>query len=481
MILAFRTFALRQFVGDKWSMSIRRLLFIVVCFLLGATHNAMGQSSVYGYGPYVNSVPLPVENGYVDAVNGNLHLEIPITAIAERGHVPFVAKFEYDSHIWQQVAPTGPISWQPTNIPNSNGGWRYVSPASGQMSHITDLGSCSDRLLGDLPYSEYYGFTWTAPDGRQIPFAGVTHRGNKCIVALTSFDSIASDASGYHIYVTNYVGATIYAPDGTQVYPTIKDTNGNFYSGDGNGNLVDTLGRTPVTVTTGTNQIFYDVLNSQNHTSRFTVNTTSISAKTAFGQSNVTECTTSCTLTVISSIGLPDGTSYSFKYDCDTSTNSSCGSTSGHSSYYGVLTSMTLPTGAVITYTHTNFKDASNNQYLWVTSRASSGTWNYTPQTCGTTCQKYTVAQPSGDQELYQFTLYGYSMWNTTASFYSGSATLLESVQTDYTTTAPIQAIRVTTTVPSAGGVSLSKKTEITYDTSKLGNVMNQNQWQFYS
>jgi RHS repeat-associated protein len=490
MILAFRANELpaSQSVGEKWWVSVCRLLFLAACLVLGTTQTTTAQTSVYGYGPYVNSVPLPVENGFVDAVNGNLHLEIPITTLPERGSVPFVAKFEYDSHIWQQVAPTGPISWQPTNIPNSNGGWRYVSPASGQTSHITDLGSCNDPLLGDLPYTEYYGFTWIAPDGRKIGFSGGTHRGNSCIGALSSFDRIASDGSGYHIYVTSYTATTVYAPDGTEVFPRVTDTNGNYYSADGSGNVIDTLGRTAVLVTTGTNQIFYDVLNSQNHTSRFTVNTTSISAKTAFGQSGVTECTTSCTITVVSSIGLPDGTSYSFKYDCDSATNSACGSASGHSSYYGVLTSMTLPTGAIITYAHTNFKDASNNQYLWVTSRVSGGTWSYTPQTyttgCATSCQQYTVAQPSTDQELYQFTLYGSAMWNTNASLYSGSigsGTLLESAQTDYTTTLPIQAIRVTTTMPSAGGVSLKKKTEITYDTSNLGNVMNQNQWQFYS
>jgi hypothetical protein len=101
MILAFRTFALRQFVGDKWSMSIRRLLFIVVCFLLGATHNAMGQSSVYGYGPYVNSVPLPVENGYVDAVNGNLHLEIPITAAGCAYRPDKLAANQYSKLKWR--------------------------------------------------------------------------------------------------------------------------------------------------------------------------------------------------------------------------------------------------------------------------------------------------------------------------------------------------------------------------------------------
>ena len=179
MILACYThkFPACQSFGERWPMFMWRLSFLLACLILGTAQTANAQDSVYSYGLNVDSVPLPVENGYVDALNGNLHLEIPITALQERGRVPFVAKFEYDSHIWQQVAPVGPVLWQPTNIPNSNGGWRYVSPASGQVSFTTDYGSCGSL---DLPYTDYYGFVWTAPDGRQIPFSIATHRSNSC-------------------------------------------------------------------------------------------------------------------------------------------------------------------------------------------------------------------------------------------------------------------------------------------------------------
>jgi len=90
--------------------------------------------------------------------------------------------------------------------------------------------------------------------------------------------------------VTNYTTVSaIYAPDGTQVYPSVKDTNGNYFSTDPNGNVIDTLGRTPITKTTNGNTITYAALNSQGQTSNYVVTTTSISVSTAFNQAGVTD------------------------------------------------------------------------------------------------------------------------------------------------------------------------------------------------
>lgn len=93
------------------------------------------------------------------------------------------------------------------------------------------------------------------------------------------------DSSGFHMYVTNYTSATIFAKDGTQVYPSYKDTNGNFFTSDGNGNVIDTLNRTPVTKTVNGSSTYYDVLNSQGSTSRYTVTTATVNVNTNFGQS----------------------------------------------------------------------------------------------------------------------------------------------------------------------------------------------------
>jgi hypothetical protein len=255
-------------------------------------------------------------------------------------------------------------------------------------------------------YYEYYDFIWTAPDGTQHSFSTIdlihdTTTGNLCGGSTPNGDAFADDASGYHMYVTNYTSAAVYAPDGTQVFPTVKDTNGNFFSRDGNGNAIDALGRTPVTyIANGTGctaSYCYNILNSQGSTSQIKVTTQTISVNTNFGQAGLTEY--SGTITVIQSIQLPDGTSYQFSYDFGTSP--------GH---YGELIGVTLPTGGQITYGYTNFTDLFANHNMWVTSRASGGgTWNYTPSVI-TSCPAWWFLVPAAghrcEAERRQYRLY---------------------------------------------------------------------------
>ena len=459
---------------------------IALFFTLPKSVAAQGYFYQYGNQPWTS--PIPVPGGYMDAANGNLHIEIPIASIAERGHVPFLAKLVYDSHIWTRVLVNQSYTWQPVNVggqPAAWGGWRLVTSVGtgGGVNYLTSSGVCYTRV-GNINVPHYYTtygpFSWMAPDGHLVPFGGLqTNRGNTCMTASPSFDSIATDASGYHIYVTNYTSAVVYAPDGTQVFPNVKDTNGNFYSApNSNGDVTDTRGQMPITTTINGTTITYQVQSSQASPYTITVTTESIPVNTLFGQSGVTECSTNCTVTVVQSIALPDGQSYQFGYDQ--------GATGTH---FGTLTSMTLPTGGAVDYSHSIFQDAYGNRYLYLEScTAGGGNWSYVPNviaTCGTTCsQKVTVTQPSTDQELYTFTMYNGAMWNTQAASYNGSvssANLLQSTTTGYNTSYPpfIQPISYVTTVPVASG-NLTKQVTLTYDTNNFGNVVNRNEWNFY-
>ncbi|HTV57679.1 MAG TPA: RHS repeat-associated core domain-containing protein [Verrucomicrobiae bacterium] len=462
------------------------MLIVGMIGSLATARPSVAQSYLYGFGSYPWSVPLPVPDGYVDAANGNLHVDIPLVSMPERGRIPFLAKLSYDSHIWQQVSSSGGSSWQPTNVPALPtvwGGWRLITTAGtgSGVTYTIGSGVCYTRDGNlNLPhvYLIYEDFQWTAPDGHSIPFGAVTIQagsGNPCETNEPSSGGIARDASGYHISVTNYTSAIVYAPDGTQIYPNVKDTNGNYYSApDSSGDVTDTLGRTPITTTTNGSTITYAVSNSAGGSYDIVVTTESIPVNTAFGQSGVTEY--SGNITVIQSIALPDGSSYQFAYDQ--------GSTGAH---YGYLKSITLPTGGAVTFNQENFKDAYGNQNLYVTSvSAAGGTWSYSPQvlsSCGTTCSEAaTVTQPSGDQEIYDLTMYSGEMWLTLSSFYSGSSTLLTSTAITYNTSDPpyIQPINYTTTVPIPGGNLKSQKT-ITWDTTNLGNVTTISEWRFYS
>src|SRR5882672_3935072 len=100
------------------------LATLLIAGLLG-TNNALAQAYLTAISGPAFSAPAPVEKGFVNLANGNLHIEIPLAAAPQRGKRGFAASLVYDSRIWQAI--TYPSrSWQPTNIPSSQGGWRLV-------------------------------------------------------------------------------------------------------------------------------------------------------------------------------------------------------------------------------------------------------------------------------------------------------------------------------------------------------------------
>ncbi len=286
--------------------------------------------------------------------------------------------------------------------------------------------------------------------------------------------------------VTSYTTATVTASDGTQVYPNLMDTNGNYFSTDGSGNIKDTLGRSPVTKTTNGSQTTYGVLNSQNARSNFVVTTQNISVSTSF--SGGTEY--SGTITVIQSVQLPDGTTYQFSYDS--------GTTPGH---YGLLTGITLPTLGQVTFGHTNFTDPIGKINRWVSSYGTgSGTRSFTPQVLTpcpsgfTTCQQVTVTKPSSDNVVYTFGLNN-GAWMSQAQYYSGAvspANLLKTINQTWNTSNPcpipgctgsayIQKVSTTTTLPVPGGSSISSMVQSTYGSIYSSNVTAFQEWKFYT
>jgi RHS repeat-associated protein len=326
-----------------------------------------------------------------------------------------------------------------------------------------------------------YTFLWSDPLGVLRSFPVLTESDPSLCDAGNNptGNAYADDGSGYQMFVINYTQVTaIYAPDGTQVYPSFKDTNGNYFSQDGSGNLIDPVGRTPVTVTSNcnghSNQTCYNVLNSRGTRSTYTVTTETISVNTAFGQSGVTEYSGS--ITVIQSIQFPDNTTYQFTYDS--------GTTAGH---YGELTSMTLPTGGQVTYGYTNFQDSYGNKNLWVNSRTSGGgTWSYTPQvigSCPSVCrQQVIISKPSGDNSLYSHALQNNGAWVDLILYYNGAVSPSNQIASlsntrDYSQSGAL-ITKTITTLPTPGGNSISSQSTFTYAN---GFVTSIKAWKFYA
>src|SRR6267142_1997149 len=104
-----------------------RILLFVLLLLFAAT-SLTAQNYVYDAGKPVYTTAEPVEMGFINLGNGNLHLEIPLTSSPQRGDRQFSAALVYDSRIWTPLS-----TWSPTNVKAADqtnpswGGWRLIT------------------------------------------------------------------------------------------------------------------------------------------------------------------------------------------------------------------------------------------------------------------------------------------------------------------------------------------------------------------
>jgi RHS repeat-associated protein len=460
-----------------------------------------------------SSLPYPAEMGMVDAANGNLHLEIPLGSYPQRGMGgSLVPKLVYDSHIW--IVPPGDgtsYAWLPIDqlFGRAFGSWGLDDGAATYLYRPFVFNCNEDWMLWSDSGAQHY---FSVPGGACSGYSGGT--------------AWAADSSGFLLTVPAWPGPqagynSVSAPDGTTVYypyydSLTEDSNGNIFSFAeyiGSDELPqtslvkDTLGRTVVNAITSGNSTTLQVMNSQGGASNYVVTTAAIPVSTNFGESGVTECNNDCTVTVITSIGLPDGSGYSFSYDCYDSGISACNSPSGQSGYYGTLTGMSLPSGATISYSYETFTDGRGAVGRWLTSKNSTtgAAWAYTPVANGDTGLTVTIAKPDGSKDVGSFTIDpAGSVWPTEIQTYDiDGATLLSTVSNtwDFSVSCelaecqyewfvgllngqivnPHQDIRqlsTTTTLPVPGG-SLTKKTTYAYDSPQTGNVIAAEEWKY--
>ncbi|HEX9272995.1 MAG TPA: RHS repeat-associated core domain-containing protein [Candidatus Binatia bacterium] len=202
---------------------------------------------------------------------------------------------------------------------------------------------------------------------------------------------------------------------------------------------------------------------------------------------------------VMRSLSLPDGSTYYFTYDCDSSTgNTACSSPHSQTYYYGELTSVTLPSGGVVRYTYTMFTDAYGNRARWLNSRTAGSEYvSYTPAvitTCSSGsvgCKQQSTVQWASGSTVYTFTLNN-GAWPTTIVTKNASGGTLSTVNNTWDFSQPcvligchgnsyVRLLSQTTTIPVAGGTNITKKTSYTYDTPQKGNVTTVKEWKFYA
>src|SRR5215469_10966181 len=103
-------------------------LRLLALWLLMPFNIAIAQSYLYATGNPTFGVNIPVENGFINITNGNLHMEFHLATMKQRGALALDEKLVYDSRIWL-IGCYSNCYWWPTNIPNTpytQDGWRFV-------------------------------------------------------------------------------------------------------------------------------------------------------------------------------------------------------------------------------------------------------------------------------------------------------------------------------------------------------------------
>jgi len=338
----------------------------------------------------------------------------------------------------------------------------------------------------------------------------------------------------------------VYAPDGSDIvnFYNVGD-GGSATTIDSNGNFVSLLAYAPIPPIEGyssaagyydtsnilffanyqggligsgpgpwANDLYYDPnMDSAGASEEYVEHEVTIEVDSAFNEQRypVAECVNSannsCTTQVISQIVLPDQTSFTFKYDCDSTIaaqQSYCTSPGGQSAYYGGLTEMITPSGGTINYSYLPFFDVYADATLGLHSRSNGyGTWQYSEAAlsqCGgpsgngvwnVGCeQTTTTVEPNGRTEVTT-NIVNIVPWPVSQLVTDGAGhnQSLTTTQWNFSNSnqwmgygaAYVQKQWETETIWDSTGAAETKKTAYTYDSPQTGNVTVLQQWGYYS
>jgi RHS repeat-associated protein len=421
----------------------------------------------------------------VQANNGNLHIEIPLFTLPGRG-LSVNVSYVYDSKGWQTVWKEDQVHTVKPAV-GVNGApptqqWRVNGPlatASGMVASV--VGTCAIQN----PPTSILSWTVAESDGTSHAFPP---SGGTCVTVNGNL-RYAIDGSGY-VYNGNVI-----RPDGVNIHQTgsggstawvMEDPNGNKISRlIGSYNVTDTMGRTvqvDLTLNSQTGKYELPYNDTSGTQQKIIVTKSPVTIQTHFCSAGCNEY--SNTWQMPTEILLPNGMKYTIAYNQGS---------------YGTPSSITLPTGAVISYTYGSTPEPCqlngqpgqsfnfDNGGPRVTSRTVTvgsqvSTWNYAYE-CGTSTSstwidKAIVTSPAGDDVVHTLTHYVDDASQddapslapskeTQTDYYAGARSgnvILKSVATVYqaASVGPHMPISVTTTWPQQG--SLVSKEETDWD-----------------
>ncbi len=355
--------------------------------------------------------------GPFDTVNlGNLNVRIgrgiPIRVKAGRG-LDFSYILSLDSSIWYPASVSGSQTWQPV----ANWGWTTrTQVATGYVTYRYEL----------VPWCYTGGWVGKYDQWKYYDQLGLAHAFNITVFTGCNYPSsgtaTATDGSGFTMTanVAGSISATLYSPAGDVINAPLQSPSGSGTAKDSNGNKItsngttftDTLGTTALTLGgsgTPASPHTFSYTAPSGATASYTMNYAQYSVKTNFGCSGVAEYGPT-NVNLVSSITLPDGSSYTFTYE---PTPGFAGKVTGR------VASVTVPTGGLITYTYTGLNngitcaDGSTNG---LTRATPDGTWTYVRT--GSNPLTITVTDPEANQTVITFQ----GIYETERKAYQGSS-----------------------------------------------------------
>ncbi len=391
----------------------------------------------YGGGPFDT----------INLGNLNVHFSIPILNKPGRG-MAFSYNLAYDSSIWTPVTTNGVTQWQPA----LNWGWQGATNILGFLMYNEVTTPCS----GGGSTVTWSSFAYIDTSGVAHPFSGsAVELTGTCGTQSPTLTATTTDGSGYTLNFT-LTSATITTRAGKVITPptsglppsssgsgALTDANGNQITVNTSGQFFDTLSSTtPVLTAVGTERFhpgnFFMPIKPPYDLASNTITYTAPSGGSASYVFNYTQYTVATnfgfsaspaimeypptSFALVSSITLPDGSSYEFTYEA---TPGSCTPLSGTYSancVTGRIASVTLPTGGQITYVYTGgtngtgiFSDGSTSGFNrtlspggeWVYSRAKGMYYLWTT----------TVVDPSNNSTVVSF-IEDSNTTNPTYNFY---------------------------------------------------------------
>ena len=302
---------------------------------------------------------------------------VPVFGRPGRG-LPLSYNLSYDSLIWEPVASNGTTTWHP--VPNS---WGWTAQSAALTGAVT-YGKVTVEIVCNYQGTEtvYSGWVYHDPSGGLHSFNGsvtIINQPASCGGNSTApLNAAATDNSGY-ILNTNETTSSVYTPGGlTIAFPasTVTDANLNQISLSG-GVITDTLG--PAVTTSGTpgsGAVTYTYTAPSGGNAIVTVYYSPYTVQTCFGVvsnngSLIGEYQATPGQYLVSSIELPDTTTYEFTYEA-TASISNCNAQSG--AVTGRIASVTLPTGGKISYSYSGTGCGNNSNCMMADGSPSSMT-----------------------------------------------------------------------------------------------------------